>query len=289
MSSRWPYANGKAPSTYLLEVEPGNHLRPDAAAAWVLFRAACYAATGVWLTITSANRSYERQVEIFLERYTRSNTGRKSRVWNGVRYWLRVGAADAAVPGTSNHGWAIAVDMGGYTRAWTWIVNNCARFGFSLAEGLSVGEKWHIVFTRAWDGVLGGGGRVEEGSLSHPSPTIPASPGIDPAPAGPTQEELDDMAATKGAAIVRDYETESKGTVRTALIYPDGTARKLSAKDDITGAVEAHAKIYGVAKDKDNEDKPDSRVDYTQLTSKQWTAFWKVYPGRKVGFDSNGV
>jgi hypothetical protein len=220
---RWPYANGKAPSAVLVEVEPGNHLRADAAAAWVLFRAACFAATGVWLTATSANRTYARQVELFLERYSTRNSGRKSRVWNGTRYWLKAGQADAATPGTSNHGWAIAVDMGGYSRAWSWIVANCGRFGFSLSEGLSVGEKWHIVFVRAWDGRLSGGGRLEEGQLSTPGtpiggPDIPVEDTLSAAEVTEIKNHIDESEKRLLAKI----EEESRGRV---YVVTDGDIR----------------------------------------------------------------
>jgi LAS superfamily LD-carboxypeptidase LdcB len=56
------------------------------------------------------------------------------------------------VPGTSNHGWALAVDLcGGIniggSAQWAWMVANAARFGFVQPDWASPGgekpEPWH--------------------------------------------------------------------------------------------------------------------------------------------------
>lgn len=49
----------------------------------------------------------------------------------------------AAHPGTSNHGWAIAVDCPS-ARAQAWLYANAHRYGWSHDEGLRVGEAWHF-------------------------------------------------------------------------------------------------------------------------------------------------
>lgn len=49
----------------------------------------------------------------------------------------------AAVPGTSNHGWAIAVDCPS-PRAQAWIRKHGRRYGWSWDEGKRVGEVWHF-------------------------------------------------------------------------------------------------------------------------------------------------
>jgi hypothetical protein len=49
----------------------------------------------------------------------------------------------AAFPGTSNHGWGLAVDV--KTRAAAaWILAHGERFGWSWDEGSRVGEWWHF-------------------------------------------------------------------------------------------------------------------------------------------------
>ena len=75
--------------------------------------------TGFTLTMTGAYRTFQGQKDLFEQRYTTTDTGRKSKVWNSTTYWLKPGMAMAAVPGTSNHGWGCAVDtaLGGYGNA----------------------------------------------------------------------------------------------------------------------------------------------------------------------------
>jgi hypothetical protein len=49
----------------------------------------------------------------------------------------------AAYPGTSNHGWGIAVDVVSRVAA-EWIMRNGHRYGWSWDEGQRVGEWWHF-------------------------------------------------------------------------------------------------------------------------------------------------
>lgn len=98
----------------------------------------------------------------------------------------------------------------------------------------------------------------------------------------PSPEELDEMAATKNASIVRDYQAEAAGVARTALIYPDGTAVALTKFDDIDSAVIAHVQVYGLAPTNAALTSPRDRFG-SQVNTPQWTAFWKFYPGKKIG------
>lgn len=59
-------------------------------------------------------------------------------------YWTSQGMPwRAAEPGTSNHGWGIAVDVRG-PRAQAWIMRHGASYGWSWDEGRRVGEPWHF-------------------------------------------------------------------------------------------------------------------------------------------------
>lgn len=86
-----------------------------AARAW---RALCAAAKKAGHTLKATSiadsyRLYTIQERIFRERYTTTYlAGRPYKIWNGRRWYQRPGTAIAAVPGTSNHGWAQAVDTG---------------------------------------------------------------------------------------------------------------------------------------------------------------------------------
>ncbi|EYR64280.1 hypothetical protein N866_13610 [Actinotalea ferrariae CF5-4] len=162
-------------------------------------------------------RSYEVQVRTFLARYAPATTGvgpfSDVRWWQGRRY-IRVAGASAAVPGTSNHGWAIAVDFAdvgatGGTR-WSWLMDAAPRFGFVnplwARDGIPSNgsqEPWH------WEGrtvpvsnyrtFLAGMG-VTVPDLTRPDPLTPTDP------------EDDDMLHA-----IRNHD-DSVGLVR-----PDGT------------------------------------------------------------------
>lgn len=146
----------------------GGQLHFQAARAWWALAAACLTATGVVLTVTSiadAYRNYSRQLSTFLTRYEpvsyatyliTSSSRRKRFVYGGHTYWrLRPGMAQAAVPGTSNHGWGLALDVCEITgsgqiigiassKAWPWLKENLLRFGMSWEYTNEGVEDWHV-------------------------------------------------------------------------------------------------------------------------------------------------
>lgn len=108
---------------------PGQSLRADAAAAFNRMTAAAQAGRGSALCVTDSYRSYPRQVSVY---------ARKPDL--------------AAVPGTSRHGYGVAVDLGcGVERfgsaAYRWMKVNGPRFGWvhpGWAEpGGGKPEPWH--------------------------------------------------------------------------------------------------------------------------------------------------
>ncbi len=123
------YANGFLPASALCPIGVGSHaLRADAAAAFQ----AMNAAYGNQLCVTDSYRSYAGQVDVFARK-------------PGL----------AAVPGTSNHGWGVAVDFcGGIetfgTPAHEWMVANARQFGWThpswAQQGGSRPEAWHWEF-----------------------------------------------------------------------------------------------------------------------------------------------
>jgi cell wall-associated NlpC family hydrolase len=124
------YSNGRIPGEALCQLGVYRHaLRCDAAASYARMSEAFEAAFGSRLCITDSYRSFRSQVSAF---------DRKP--------------ALAAVPGTSNHGWALAVDLcGGIHIAgspqWNWMWANAGRFGFVqpswAAPGGEKPEPWH--------------------------------------------------------------------------------------------------------------------------------------------------
>lgn len=152
--------NGKLDGSILVGIPgqaggPTIRLIPPAARAWRAMQAAALAA-GHTLKATSASdsyRPYDVQERIFRQRYTTTFlSGRPSRVWNGVRWYQKPGTAAAAVPGTSNHGWAAAVDTGteidgdAGTEAidkatLDWLLDHADEYGWSWELQ---SEPWHL-------------------------------------------------------------------------------------------------------------------------------------------------
>ena len=133
-SAAWGgYANGQIPATALCPVPtaPQLLLECHAAAAFDQMNTAFKAAIGQDIGITDAYRDYAGQVACRAEK-----------------------GSLCAVPGTSNHGWAKAVDIGaccgvnsGTGPAFDWLTANAGRFGWVhpawAQPGGSKPEPWH--------------------------------------------------------------------------------------------------------------------------------------------------
>lgn len=158
--------NGRLPAEALGTV-PGTTARclVELVPQLVAFRAAFRRRFSKDLRITDGYRPYWLQVEIMLDRYkpitefrrlypTWSDEiirARKSHVWNGVRRYLLPGRAQAAFPGTSNHGEATAFDFGsgvniGGSDEWRWAVANAPYFGLRWPSewAKAAREFWHF-------------------------------------------------------------------------------------------------------------------------------------------------
>jgi cell wall-associated NlpC family hydrolase len=124
------WSNGQIPVETLCLLGTYRHaLRCDAAASYGQLNAAYTAAFGTPLCITDSYRPLGAQITAFQ---------RKPKL--------------AAVPGTSNHGWALAVDLCGGVNVsgsapWTWMTANAGRFGFVQPDWAAPGgekpEPWH--------------------------------------------------------------------------------------------------------------------------------------------------
>lgn len=158
------YQNGRIPSTALRRSVVGVSLRADAAESADRLATAFHEATGTRLVATDGYRPLTgdqwSQEEIFLARYEPRATGRGPfgdvRWWRGVRY-VRVRGAAAAIPGTSNHGLGLALDLGsGVNTSFTSpahkaLAKIAPAHGWSNDEGRAVGEPWHWVYDPARD------------------------------------------------------------------------------------------------------------------------------------------
>jgi D-alanyl-D-alanine carboxypeptidase len=120
------YGNGRVPLEALQPIGQGGHrLFAPAADAWMAAVEAA-AADGVTLRITDSYRTYDQQVDLV----------RRKGLYSEGGY--------GAVPGTSNHGWGLAVDADVNDPATlNWLRTNAHRFGYVEAVPR---EPWHWEF-----------------------------------------------------------------------------------------------------------------------------------------------
>lgn len=130
------YGNGELPVSALCALwgAPGQMLRADAAGAFNRMSKAYSDVFGVPLCVTSSYRTYQRQVELYAS----------------------MPAGYAAVPGTSNHGWGLAVDLCGGIQVdgspeHTWLLEHAAAYSWfhpswALPGGPGPHEPWHWEF-----------------------------------------------------------------------------------------------------------------------------------------------
>ncbi|MDQ1486304.1 MAG: peptidoglycan DL-endopeptidase CwlO, partial [Actinomycetota bacterium] len=124
------FSNGLIPGSQLCAIIGGGRLRPDAAVAFNAMSLAFSKSFGSPLCVSDSYRSYGAQVGVFRER-----------------------PSFAAVPGTSNHGWGLAVDLGCGVQnfgsaQYRWMTANAGRFGWvhprwALRRPF---EPWHWEF-----------------------------------------------------------------------------------------------------------------------------------------------
>ena len=130
------YGNGEVPVSALCALweSPGMMLQAGAAASFNRMSQAFAHAFGEPLCVTSSYRTYARQVELYAS----------------------MPAGYAAVPGTSNHGWGLAVDLCGgiqvdYSPQHTWLLDHASEFSWfhpawAMPGGPGPHEPWHWEF-----------------------------------------------------------------------------------------------------------------------------------------------
>ena len=141
--------NGEIPAESMVKVAPlsgtKGSLVPEAAAAWRNLQNAA-AAAGFTLTMTDGYRNLAEQEWLFTSRFQIENTGGKAKQWKGKTFLLKPKVANAAVPGTSNHGWGCAVDMAldGYGAAAKPVAGNPAFMAWVRANAGPLGWSWEV-------------------------------------------------------------------------------------------------------------------------------------------------
>lgn len=129
------YSNGQIPLSAMTEIATasGHFLRDDAAIMFAELNSAFKERFGRNIMMTDSYRSYGSQVA------TKASKG-----------WL------AASPGTSNHGWGLALDLSGPEAKWNtaernWLVSNGSDYGWISPEWANTTkpEPWHWEFAGA--------------------------------------------------------------------------------------------------------------------------------------------
>lgn len=121
------YLNGRLPADALAAI-PGGHLRKDAAAAWNAMNAESIRRFGIHLHPLGPASSYR-------------TLSQQDYLWDHVEHphdtnWV-------AEPGTSNHGWGLAVDLA--TRQMRWVIDQIGvKYGWAKKWSDAPGEWWHI-------------------------------------------------------------------------------------------------------------------------------------------------
>ncbi len=131
------YANGRIPADVLcpLEFAPGHMLRCDAAERLTALSAQFEKEFGYPIPLTDSYRSYAMQIAV-----------------KGTKPHL------AAIPGTSNHGWGLAIDLddpiaGGNSPEYVWLRLHGPDYGWDNPSWAQLGgakpEPWHFEFFAA--------------------------------------------------------------------------------------------------------------------------------------------
>ena len=177
------HGNGKIPKELLLPCGIRNFTMVEPAARACRAMVAAALSDGIRLDATGTYRSYEQQVALFTQRYQPTPiAGRRTKTWDGVRYWQKPGVAMAATPGTSKHGLGVTPDLaqrsaggllepvGAATLAW--LADHGPTFGF-----------WNSVKSEAWhwpyfpgDDVPNAVVEMERSGMIRLHPDVPSAP-----------------------------------------------------------------------------------------------------------------
>lgn len=190
-------SNGLIPDTLLngCGIRSFVMAEPAATAMQMLVNAA--AKDGISISATGTYRSFIQQENLF---YSRTQTtcpfpGARHYVYKGINYWLKKGVAGCATPGTSNHGWGLAIDfarkdaMGRVVsldgNSLNWLRNNAPKYGF-----------WNTVESENWHWCYCLGDRLPSGPVP-PSPT-PSYSTVKLGSQGPDVAKMQTLLRQKG-------------------------------------------------------------------------------------------
>lgn len=244
-------SNGQLPDRLLTAVPGGGKLHHLAARAWRALTDAAWREADLPLTYTYGGtyRSYQAQETLFRSRYATDGTGGGCKTWNGVRWCKKVPTlATAAVPGTSNHGWGLAVDCAwdddlsdgvgpddatGITShpGWSWLLANAERFGWSWELQ---SEPWHLRYTA--------GDMVPVAVLQFENPPL-----VEPDPEPPTIILEDDEMAYLFKLASGDYGV--RGSSGSRRVSAEEFGETVPARTEARQVVAGSNEEYWIAKE----------------------------------------
>ena len=147
--------NGKLPSAVLRPIAPSGKMHRAAAVSWAILQE-LGAKEGLDLVHVGDYRPYGQQLSLFQSRMKpfpdAKRTKQTVRTFNGQKWYLHSGAP-VATPGTSNHGWGVAIDAalklrgkrGGVVSITTKPrVARRSGLQFLLDEAPSLGWSWEL-------------------------------------------------------------------------------------------------------------------------------------------------
>jgi hypothetical protein len=160
-------------------------------------------AAGFNVHATGTYRSYAAQQTLFLARYSETPIkDRPSKIWKNKTWWLKPKMSMAAVPGTSNHGWALAIDFAEKKadgsivsvspRFVSWLCDNAKTFGYSAEDQSEVWHWRHVAGDNVTPAVIA----FENGDT--PQPAKPERPVLRTGSTGTAVRELQTMINALG-------------------------------------------------------------------------------------------
>lgn len=195
--------NGKLTEKMKKKVKCGGVMWTNAADAFNAMYDAALAA-GHKLRNIGDYRPVEQQLSMFKERYSEKPTGRKpeiTRNYNGKTWYLKKGMAPSGTPGTSNHGFGLAIDIAvdnkgkivsiAGTKAYQWMCENAPSYGFYLQGAPTKPDGKPNPEYEAWHWQYCIGDKVAP-ALSGAAPAIAPAPAPAAVPAPAEQQKAAD-------------------------------------------------------------------------------------------------
>jgi len=176
--------------TGLSSIGSGHKLNPEASDAYLKMVNAAKA-DGISWSITDSYRSLEGQNKLFDWDYFKKTKVRRKKGTAGT---------PAAYPGTSNHGWGAAVDLGVKygDKSHTWLTKNASKFGFSNPFKKPTTEPWH------WEHL-----QSAKNMGANVSTTIPDTSGSD--------YDSSSSSSSSSSSQATDYNEEGKNLLKGVL------------------------------------------------------------------------